>query len=202
MFTGIIEQIGTVKDIALNGSNITFVISAAFAPELKIDQSVAHNGVCLTVIKIDGEDYEVTAIEETQLKTTLASWQVGQHINLERGMIVGSRLDGHLVLGHTDTTAVCTDLKSKDGSHVFTFTFDEQFAPLLIEKGSICVDGISLTAFDVGMNNFSVAIIPYTFAHTNLQYLQVGQKVNIEFDVTGKYIARGIYLAGRDEHTF
>ncbi len=199
MFTGIIEQIGTVKEIAPIGSNITFTIEAALAQELKIDQSVAHNGVCLTVISIEGNTYKVTAIDETLGKTTLAQWTIGQYINLERGMIMGSRLDGHIVLGHTDTTAVCTDIKNKNGSNVFTFTFEEQFAPLLIEKGSICVDGISLTAFDVGRDSFSVAIIPYTLEHTTLQYLQLGQRVNIEFDVTGKYIVRGISLMGKDE---
>jgi len=195
MFTGIIESTGLISKITERGSNRTFQIESPLAKRLKTDQSIAHNGVCLTVESADTDRYQVTAIQETLLKTTLGQWETGQYINLEQCLEFNGRLDGHIVQGHVDTTATCISRKEIDGSWEFRFQFPKSFAPLVIEKGSICLDGISLTVFNIAENEFSVAIIPYTFEHTNLQNLLVGNSVNVEFDVIGKYVSRylGIY---------
>lgn len=190
MFTGIIESSGIITALQQEGSNLHITISSSLSKELKIDQSVAHEGVCLTVVACDDEQYKVTAVAETLAKTNLAFWKSGRILNLERAMILGSRLDGHIVQGHVDTTALCSEREEHDGSHVFHFEFPESFAALIIEKGSICVNGVSLTAFNVGRRTFSVTIIPYTLSHTSFQYLQAGDKVNIEFDLLGKYLLR------------
>jgi len=190
MFTGIIETIGQVTLVRPDGTNTDFWIESALAPELKVDQSVAHNGVCLTVVEIKDDRYRVTAVAETLAKTNLSEWKAGDEVNLERSLRVGDRLDGHFVQGHVDTTAVCMQRESLGGSWLFRFRFPRTFAPLVIEKGSICINGVSLTAFEVGADTFSVAIIPYTYEHTNFRHLDAGRAVNIEFDVLGKYLLR------------
>ena len=190
MFTGIIESLGHVREIIKNGSNHTFWIESPLSNEFKIDQSVSHNGVCLTVEEVKQDRHRVTAIEETLKKTNLEDWQPDTLINLERSMLMNGRLDGHIVQGHTDSTATCLEKKDLEGSWEFRFRFPEKFAPLVIEKGSICLNGISLTIFGVTDDSFSVAIIPYTFQHTNIQSVTPGNKVNLEFDIIGKYIAR------------
>lgn len=194
MFTGIIECQGQVREIFLEGTNKTFWVESPISAELSVDQSVAHNGVCLTVEAVENGAHRVTAIEETLKKTALHQWQTGSRINLERALIPSGRLDGHFVQGHVDTTAVCKKIRDKEGSQVFEFRFAPRFAPLLIEKGSVCIDGISLTAFDVKKQSFRVAIIPYTLQHTNLQNLRESMEVNIEFDMIGKYILRKLSL--------
>jgi riboflavin synthase len=190
MFTGIIEQTGTVSAVEINGSNYTFHINSPLASSLKIDQSVSHNGVCMTVEETHTDSYRITAIEETIQKTNLAHWKAGTIVNLERCMQMNGRLDGHIVQGHVDTTAVCKKIIEKNGSWEFTFDIHENFAELIIEKGSICLNGISLTIFNVTMNSFTVAIIPYTFEHTNIKTVKENDIVNIEFDILGKYIRR------------
>ncbi len=190
MFTGIIEQTGLVEAMENNGTNATFWISSPISAELKIDQSLNHNGVCLTVEEVRGNQHRVTAIHETLNKTNLGSWQKGTLVNLERCMIMNGRLDGHIVQGHVDATALCAKKLMLDGSWEFTFEFDTQFAHLAIEKGSISINGISLTCFNVTYNSFTVAIIPYTFEHTNMSQLEEGDNVNIEFDIIGKYVQR------------
>jgi|TARA_B110000977_G_C11087358_1_gene495233 riboflavin synthase len=190
MFTGIIETLGKVVGIEAEGSNIHLGIETPLANELKIDQSVAHNGVCLTVVEKSPQQYTVTAIAETLEKTSLNHFKVGQLINLERAMILGSRLDGHIVQGHVDQTGVCSGLKEEDGSWVFTFTYDPGKSNVTIEKGSITIDGASLTVVNSEKNSFSVAIIPYTYAHTCFKQYQIGTVVNLEFDVIGKYVKR------------
>lgn len=190
MFTGIIETTGTVIDIITTGTNIDIWIESSFTNELKIDQSVAHNGVCLTVVEIKGNQYRVTAVAETLQKTNLGKWAVGNAINLERSLRVGDRLDGHFVQGHVDAVATCITKQALDGSWLFSFQFPETFAALIIEKGSVCINGVSLTAFNVGNNGFTVTIIPYTYAHTNFNTIETGTIVNIEFDVLGKYLLR------------
>jgi riboflavin synthase len=195
MFTGIIEQTGIVKEVISTGSNKTFWVSSPVSELLSIDQSVAHNGVCLTVETVKDGLHQVTAIAETLSKTTLDSWAAGTIVNLERCMQMNGRLDGHIVQGHTDAAAQCTGVTAKDGSWEFSFGFDEKFAALLIEKGSITLDGISLTVFNVGVTCFSVAIIPYTYEHTNLKLLKKGDFVNIEFDMIGKYVNRFLQLS-------
>ena len=190
MFTGIIEALGTIREIQEDGSNILFWVESPLFNELKIDQSLAHDGVCLTIDALNSPSHRVTAIRETLEKTNLSQWQVGKTVNLERAMILGARLDGHLVQGHVDSTGICTDILDQDGSWKYTFSFDEQFSRLIIEKGSICVNGISLTAFEVSNTQFSVAIIPYTYNHTNINQLQKNSKVNLEFDIVGKYVSR------------
>ena len=190
MFTGIIEALGKVVAVEAKGTNKTFWIESSISPELKIDQSVSHSGACLTIEAIEANRHQVTAIEETLQKTNLGNWQTGTLINLERCLPMNGRLDGHLVQGHIDATAICLQVQDEGGSWLYRFQFPEQFAVLIIEKGSVCVNGISLTCFDVGRNQFSVAIIPYTYEHTNIQQVQVGQAINIEFDMVGKYIAR------------
>ncbi|MBL0357882.1 MAG: riboflavin synthase [Chitinophagaceae bacterium] len=190
MFTGIIENTGIIKQILANGTNKTFWISSPVSTELKIDQSVSHNGVCLTVEEINVDSHRITAIEETLIKTTLSDWEKGGVVNLERCLQMNGRLDGHIVQGHVDTTAVCTAVLEKEGSWEYCFTVDKKFGSLIIEKGSISLNGISLTIFNVQEDEFTVAIIPYTYEHTNMQYLQTGNKVNIEFDMIGKYVNR------------
>lgn len=192
MFTGIVETTGIVKQIVAKGSNKSFVIESPISNELKTDQSVSHNGVCLTVEEVMAGSHKVTAIEETLLKSNLGSLREGGMVNLERCMVMNGRIDGHIVQGHVDDTAVCSALIEKDGSWEYTFEFDPKHAALIIEKGSICLNGISLTIFDVTRNSFRVAVIPYTFTHTNIQFVQPGSKVNVEFDVIGKYILRQI----------
>ncbi len=190
MFTGIIENTGRVESIETNGSNKTLWISSALSPELKIDQSVSHNGVCLTVEQVKNRSHLVTAIEETLLKSNLNTLNAGDEVNIERCILMNGRLDGHIVQGHVDTVAVCTDKKNMDGSWHLRFRFPGDFAALIIEKGSVAVNGISLTVFNVSNNEFSVAIIPYTYQHTNIKSVKTGASVNIEFDILGKYIQR------------
>lgn len=190
MFTGIIEEIGKIVRIEREQANLHLYVKSSFTNELKIDQSVAHNGVCLTVVAIDGDVYQVTAIAETLAKTHLGSLQVGDAVNLERGMLLNTRLDGHIVQGHIDQTGTCTAIQEEAGSTRFTFQYDPSTGNVVIEKGSITVNGVSLTVVDATRDSFSVAVIPYTLAHTNLQHLQIGNIVNLEFDVIGKYVAQ------------
>ncbi|KAA5534755.1 riboflavin synthase [Taibaiella lutea] len=190
MFTGIIETLGAIKDIQHEGSNIHFTIESEISKEVKIDQSVAHDGVCLTVTACNAESHTVTAVAETLQKTNLGSWKAGKTVNLERAMKLGDRLDGHIVQGHVDTTGKCLERKEVDGSHLFHFEFPGRFAALVIEKGSVCINGVSLTAFNVGKNTFSVTIIPYTLEHTTFGNLQPNDIINLEFDILGKYMLR------------
>jgi len=190
MFTGIIETQGTISNIVKDGGNIHFTLVSSITQELKIDQSVAHDGVCLTVVNIDDEAYTVTAIQETLDKTNLKSWNMGDIVNLERAMKLGDRLDGHIVQGHVDQTGVCKSVTDADGSRYFTFEYDRAANNITIEKGSITVNGVSLTVVNSKENEFSVAIIPYTLKHTNFKNIQPGTIVNLEFDVIGKYVAR------------
>lgn len=190
MFTGIIEAVGTIEKIEENGSNIDFTLTCPFTHELKIDQSLAHNGCCLTVVKIDGNQYLVTAINETLEKTNLGKWQVGTAVNLERCMKMDGRLDGHIVQGHVDKTGEVVDIENKDGSYFITMSYENDGSFVTVPQGSITVNGISLTVAKSEDNRFSVAIIPYTWAFTNMKFLKKGDKVNLEFDIIGKYIAR------------
>ena len=199
MFTGIIEATGVIRHIQQNESNRDFWIESAITPQLKIDQSVAHNGVCLTVVDIKDAQYRVTAVAETLAKTTLDNWLVGDMLNLERSLRIGDRLDGHFVQGHVDTVAECISREESGGSWLFSFRFPEAFAALLVEKGSVCIDVVSLTAFEVGDTAFTVTIIPYTFEHTGFRNILAGKKVNIEFDVLGKYFLRSQSLGGRPQ---
>jgi riboflavin synthase len=188
MFTGIIEALGTVEAIRKEGENIHFTLSGPFTRELKIDQSVAHNGCCLTVVEMDGDRYVVTAILETLNKTNLGQWTVGTKVNLERCMQMNGRLDGHIVQGHVDTTALCTAIENQDGSWKYTFRYESDHPT--VEKGSVTVNGTSLTVVDSKTFEFSVCIIPFTWEHTNFHTLQVGDRVNLEFDIIGKYVAK------------
>jgi len=190
MFTGIIKELGVVQKIEKEGSNIHVTIEAEMTKDLKIDESVAHNGVCLTVVAINGNQYTVTAIEETMLKTNLGAWVLGTEVNLERAMIMNARLDGHIIQGHVDKTGTCTAIKEVDGSWYFTFEYEETEEHLLVDKGSVCINGTSLTVVDPRPNHFSVAIIPYTFEETVFRNMKVGDAVNLEFDILGKYIAK------------
>lgn len=190
MFTGIIETLGSIQEIKKENSNVHITIDAAITNELKIDQSVAHNGVCLTVVAINGSNYTVTAIDETLQKTNLSSWKVGDLVNLERAMKLGDRLDGHIVQGHVDQVGTCIEAEETNGSWKYSFEYDPSLNNLTIEKGSITVNGVSLTVVDSKKNQFSVAIIPYTYEHTNFKNFEVGSKINLEFDVIGKYVAR------------
>ena len=190
MFTGIIETLGEVSNLKHEGTNLHITIDSPLAQELKIDQSVAHNGVCLTVVSLNENTYTVTAIQETLQKTSFKHLELGQKVNLERAMILGSRLDGHIVQGHVDQTGVCIAVEEKNGSWVFSFEYDAATNNPTIEKGSITIDGTSLTVVDSGRNTFSVAIIPYTFEHTRFKNYKVGTIVNLEFDVIGKYVAK------------
>lgn len=190
MFTGIIETLGTITALEKEQENLHITMRSSLTNELKIDQSVAHNGVCLTVIAIDGDQYTVTAIQETILKTTVSDWKVGDKVNLERAMKLGDRLDGHIVQGHVDQIGYCKSIREADGSWYFTFEYDPALHNITIEKGSVTINGTSLTVVDSNKNEFSVAIIPYTFEHTNFHIFRVGTKINLEFDVVGKYVAR------------
>jgi riboflavin synthase len=190
MFTGIIETLGIVQEVKKEQDNIHVTIDSSVTGELKIDQSVAHNGICLTVVAVEGDCYTVTAIGETIKKTNLSCWQVGDSVNLERAMKLGDRLDGHIVQGHVDQIGTCVAVQETGGSWFYTFEYDSSLQNITIEKGSITVNGVSLTVVDSGKNNFSVAIIPYTYDHTNFRDFRVGTKVNLEFDVIGKYVSR------------
>jgi riboflavin synthase len=192
MFTGIIDQIGEVRKIEKENQNIHFTISAKFVHELKIDQSVAHNGCCLTVVSIFDDNYVVTAIQETLNKTNLSEWQVGTKVNLERCLQYNGRLDGHIVQGHVDTVGICTSIEDQEGSWKYTFSYNS--SDLTVEKGSIAVNGTSLTVVDSSQGNFSVCIIPYTYDFTNFNTLKIGDKVNLEFDILGKYVAKWMSL--------
>lgn len=190
MFTGIVETLGIISDIKKDQENIHLTIQTNITNELKIDQSVAHNGVCLTVVNLFDDKYVVTAIKETIDKTTLGSWQIGDKVNIERAMKLGDRLDGHIVQGHVDQTAICTNIEDKEGSWEYTFDYDSSLNNITIEKGSITVNGTSLTVVNSKKDSFSVAIIPYTYENTIFHTFEIGTKVNLEFDVVGKYIAR------------
>lgn len=190
MFTGIIESLGQVQSIETQGTNKVFRITSSLSPELKVDQSLSHNGVCLTVEAAQDGLYQVTAIDETLKKTNLGDWQTGDLINLERCLVMNGRLDGHIVQGHVDTTATCMERTERGGSWEFRFAFPAKFSHLVIEKGSICLNGISLTVFNVKKKHFTIAVIPYTFEHTNINCIFPGNKVNLEFDMIGKYVAR------------
>ncbi len=190
MFTGIIETLGHVTDLKHDGGNLHITVTSSISSELKIDQSVAHNGVCLTVVALQDGMHTVTAIEETLNKTNIGQLKTGDLINLERCMQMNGRLDGHIVQGHVDQTAVCVAYKELDGSWEYTFEYDPTRGNVTVEKGSVCINGISLTVVNSQANSFSVAIIPYTYEHTNLQQVREGSVVNLEFDIIGKYVAR------------
>ena len=188
MFTGIIEQLGEVIGIHKEQENVHFTINANFTNELKIDQSVAHNGVCLTVVNITDSNYTVTAILETLNKTNLGTWEIGTKVNLERCMVLNGRLDGHIVQGHVDSTAICKNIEDQEGSWKYTFTYNSPF--VTVEKGSITVNGVSLTVVDSKENEFSVCIIPFTYEYTNFHQLKINDTINLEFDIIGKYVAK------------
>ncbi len=190
MFSGIIEMLGEVVDLKTEQSNLHITVKSDFTNELKIDQSVAHNGVCLTVVNIKNENYTVTAIDETLMKTNLGKLNVGDKVNLERCLRVGDRLDGHIVQGHVDQTAVCVDVKEANGSWMYTFEYDASKNNITVEKGSICINGVSLTVVNSLKNRFSACIIPYTYEHTNFKNIKSGTVVNLEFDILGKYISK------------
>ncbi len=197
MFSGIVEAMSVVKHIAKEKENITFTFECPFTSELKIDQSIAHNGVCLTVVDINGSQYKVTAIQETLIKSNLGTLNVGDSVNVERSMRPEALLDGHIVQGHVDTTATCTNISEADGSWYYTFEYNTE--DITVEKGSITVNGVSLTVCNSKDTSFQVAIIPYTHEHTNFKFFEVGSKVNLEFDIVGKYITRLMskYLASK-----
>jgi riboflavin synthase len=199
MFSGIIEAQGVVEEIVHDADNVHFTISGPFTSELKIDQSVAHNGACLTVVKIEDNKYTVTAIAETLRKTNLGDWKVGAVVNLERCIQLGDRIDGHMVQGHVDTTAVCTSVSDENGSWAFAFEYAANPEHVTVKKGSITINGVSLTVVDSTDHGFSVAIIPYTYEHTNFNQIKPGDRVNIEFDIIGKYVAR--YLTSHSNIT-
>jgi len=190
MFTGIIESVGVLESLVKDRNNIDFFIRSALSSELKIDQSLAHNGVCLTVVDIRKDIYKVTAVKETLDKTNLSKLAPGDLINLERCMPANGRFDGHIVQGHIDQTAVCKSIKDEGGSRIFTFSYDASKGNITVEKGSICINGISLTVINSENNEFSVAIIPYTYEQTNIKSVKVGGIVNLEFDILGKYISK------------
>lgn len=194
MFTGIVEDLGTLVDIDKVDGNLHLKVESELSKELKIDQSLAHDGICLTVTFCDENSYNVTAIAETILKTSIGKWEIGKKINLERAMILGSRLDGHIVQGHVDQIGLCTDIKQMDGSTYFTFQYDPTLNNYTIEKGSITINGVSLTVVNSKRSELSVAIIPYTMEHTNFRKLRIGESVNLEFDVIGKYVQRIVEL--------
>ncbi len=194
MFTGIIENIGIVTALDKAGSNITFSIQSPISSELKVDQSVAHNGVCLTIIGVEGNTHQVTAIDETLQKSNLKFFKIGDEVNLERCLKLNDRLDGHMVQGHVDQTAKCTERRTEEGSWIFTFEYSSENKNITVEKGSICVNGVSLTVINSQKNSFSVAIIPYTFEHTVFHQIFIGDEVNLEFDILGKYITRWMEL--------
>ena len=190
MFTGIVEAIATVENIETMGTSVHFTMSCPFTDKLKIDQSLSHNGCCLTIEKIENQRYGVTAIQETLEKTNLGSWKIGTKVNLERCVLMNGRLDGHIVQGHVDQTGTIKSIENLNGSHYITITYTEKDGFTTVPQGSITVDGISLTVAHSGENEFSVAIIPYTWEHTNLKNLEIGSKVNLEFDIIGKYVAK------------
>ncbi len=190
MFTGIIESLGIVKNIVQESENFHITIESDFTSELKIDQSVAHNGVCLTTVDINDNEYTVTAIKETLDKTNFRHLKIGDFINLERAMVLGERLDGHIIQGHVDQTAVCTEVIEEEGSWVFSFEYDSSLNNITIEKGSVTINGTSLTVVNSKKNSFSVAIIPYTYEFTNFHTFKKGTVINLEFDVIGKYVAK------------
>ncbi len=190
MFTGIVEAMGKITSLEQEGNNVHIGVKCGFSGELKVDQSVSHNGVCLTVVKKDEYGYTVTAIDETLKRSNLGDLNIGDHVNLERGMRIGDRLDGHIVQGHVDQTAVCTGVEEMDGSWIYRFKYEEDKGNITIPKGSITVNGVSLTVVDSLDGEFSVAIIPFTYENTNFKSIEVGTKVNLEFDVIGKYVAR------------
>ena len=190
MFTGIIESKGTIVKATPEGSNVHFTIASDISEALKVDQSVAHNGVCLTVVELSEGAHTVTAVEETLKRSSLGHWGAGSAVNLERAMKVDARLDGHLVQGHVDATGTCVEIDKRDGSWYFRFRYEPGEERLLVDKGSVCINGVSLTVVEPKEDEFSVAIIPYTYEHTNFKEMQVGQEVNLEFDIIGKYIAR------------
>lgn len=190
MFTGIIEVLGEIKAVEREGSNQHFCVESTIGSELKVDQSVSHNGVCLTVTKVAGKQHWVTAIDETLQKSALGKMRVGDLVNLERCMIANGRFDGHIVQGHVDQTGICTSVKDENGSWLYDFEYDASHGNVTVEKGSICINGVSLTCFQSAHNNFRVAIIPYTYEHTTFKTLQVGDVVNMEFDIVGKYVKR------------
>ncbi|QNL48312.1 riboflavin synthase [Olivibacter sp. SDN3] len=190
MFTGIIETVGIVQNIARENTNLHLTIRSSISDELKVDQSVSHNGVCLTVVGVAPGEHTVTAIQETLAKSNIGSLTIGDKINLERCTIAGDRLDGHIVQGHVDQTAVCTNIDDQNGSWVYTFNYDETIGNITVEKGSIAVNGVSLTVLNSDSNQFSVAIIPYTYEHTAFHMLKQGDAVNLEFDIIGKYVAK------------
>ncbi len=196
MFTGIIESMAIVAGIRHEGSNVHFTIESPLTGELRVDQSVSHNGVCLTVVDISGNRYTVTAVAETLAKTNLSEWKTGDAVNIERSLRLGDRLDGHFVQGHVDATATCIEKQTLDGSWLFRFRFPAEYAALVIEKGSICINGVSLTVFNTGRDECTVTIIPYTYTHTNFHTIETGSIVNIEFDVLGKYLLRMQELQG------
>ena len=189
MFTGIIESAGEIIEVKKEGTNLHFTIASAISDELKIDQSLSHDGVCLTVVALSPGNHTVTAIQETLDKTNLEGWAKGRKVNLERAMQMGGRLDGHIVQGHVDTKGEVVEIREVEGSWYFTFQFDKSFAHLLVPKGSVTINGVSLTVVDPSKNQFSVAIIPYTFEHTNFHQFRIGDTVNLEFDIIGKYLA-------------
>lgn len=188
MFTGIIESLGKIRQVDRAGSNLHFVVESSISEQLRIDQSLAHDGVCLTVVALDGNTHTVTAVEETLQRSNLGSWFVGTQVNLERAMKMGDRLDGHMVQGHVDNTATCVGADNRDGSWRYTFKYSPKPGQVLVDKGSVCINGVSLTVVEPGQGQFSVAIIPYTYEHTNFKQLQEGDVVNLEFDILGKYI--------------
>lgn len=194
MFTGIIEDLGQVTQIEKDGDNVHFTIKSAFTSELKIDQSIAHNGACLTVVAMTDDSYTVTAIQETLERTNLGAVKEGTEVNLERCMVAGARLDGHMVQGHVDQTGVCEKIEELDGSWKFHFSYTPSETEMTVQKGSITINGVSLTVVDSVENRFSVAIIPYTYEHTTFKNLKVGDAVNLEFDIIGKYVARILAL--------
>lgn len=190
MFTGIIEVPGEVVNITKEGTNVHFDIKSSISPELKIDQSVAHSGTCLTVVKLEGDVHTVTAIDETLQKTNLGDWTVGTQVNLERCMVANGRFDGHIVQGHVDQVGHVTSIQEEDGSWLFDFAYDTAAGNVTVEKGSVCINGTSLTCFNSEPGKFRVAIIPYTYEHTNFNQFEIGTAVNLEFDIVGKYVKR------------
>lgn len=190
MFTGIIEDLGLVTKVQTEGSNLHLWVKSKLTSELQIDQSVAHNGVCLTVVDIQDDIYKVTAVEETLKKTTTGSLKVDSIVNLERSMVFGARVDGHMVYGHVDGIGTCKSIEKKDGSYLFVINFPSSFSKLLVEKGSISLNGTSLTVFDVTDDSFTIAIIPYTYEHTSIKKLEIGSSLNLEFDIFGKYVEK------------
>jgi riboflavin synthase len=190
MFSGIIETLGEVTSLSKEKGNLNISVKADFTNELKIDQSIAHNGVCLTVVDIKGDEYTVTAIDETLKKTNIGLLNIGDKVNLERCMKLGDRLDGHIVQGHVDQTAACKEVRESNGSWIYTFEYDASLKNITVEKGSVCVNGVSLTVVNSGEHSFSVCIIPYTYENTNFQFIKKGTVVNLEFDILGKYISK------------